>query len=60
LQLNAFLDPQRSWRVSLHYFLDRHPNPPEPVAELLRQVAFPAERRVPSHFEHLLRRLGPR
>jgi hypothetical protein len=43
----------------LHYFANGE-RKPEPVAEILRRVAFPAEQRVPNRIDELLRRLGRR
>ena len=45
--------------MSLHYFVPSEPKP-EPVAEVLRQVAFPTDRRLPHRLEALLQRLGAR
>ena len=45
--------------MSLYYFVRREPKP-EPVAEVLRHVAFPADRRLPHSLDSLLRRLGTR
>ena len=45
--------------MSLHYFLPREPKP-EPVAQVLRGVAYPAERGVPPSIASQLPRLGPR